>query len=195
MSSSSPLEEYAVVSEGLHTGDYPRFGRKFWEILSTGNDWSYQHGGVTESSFFSGMEHVLFWQQGDGELIKFVQERLGTDTVSAWIKGESVWGNSGLSINAMSDLIAGHYTGALFTHGVYAVVPIDPAHRSAIYAFCSDESFSTEVRKLDQKVAVARDSIAKVNFDLAYWQEIAAARYASGVPAPYSNDPTQWIFH
>ena len=195
LSSSSPLEEYAVVSEGLHTGDYPRFGRKFWEILSTGNDWSYQHGGVTESSFFSGMEHVLFWQQGDGELIKFVQERLGTDTVSAWIKGESVWGNSGLSINAMSDLIAGHYTGALFTHGVYAVVPIDPAHRSAIYAFCSDESFSTEVRKLDQKVAVARDSIAKVNFDLAYWQEIAAARYASGVPAPYSNDPTQWIFH
>lgn len=195
LSSLSPLEEYAIVSEGLHTGDYPRFGRKFWEIRNNGEDWSYQHGGVTEGSFFSGMEHVLFWQQGSGELIEFVQERLGTDTVSAWIKGDAVWGKTGLSINAMSELIAGHYSGALFTHGVYAVVPIDPSHRSAIHAFCSDESFSIEVRKLDQKVAVARDSIAKVNFDLAYWQAVAAARYPGGVPNAYSNNPTQWIFH
>lgn len=195
LSSLSPLEKYVIVSEGLHTGDYPRFGRKFWEILNNGDDWSYQQGGVTANSFFSGMEHVLFWQQGSGELIEFVQERLGANTVSAWIKGDAVWGKTGLSINAMSELIAGHYTGALFTHGVYAVVPIDPIHRSAIHAFCSDESFSIEVRKLDQKVAVARDSIAKVNFDLAYWQEIADARYPEGVPNAYSNDPTQWIFH
>ena len=35
----------------------------------------------------------------------------------------------------------------------------------------------------------------KVPFDAEHWQRIAAERYPSGLPKPYSEDPTQWIFH
>jgi hypothetical protein len=35
----------------------------------------------------------------------------------------------------------------------------------------------------------------KVPFDLAHWQAIAAEQYPHGLPEPYSDDPTQWIFH
>lgn len=195
LSKLNPLERYAVVSEGLHTGDYPRFGRKYWEIIERGDAWSFQQGGVTSYSFFSGLEHILFWQKGSGDLIAFVQERLGMETVSAWIKGEAVWGKPGLSVGSMKDLKVSYYTGTVFTHGVYAVVPIDTTNLEAIYAFCTHESFSREVRKLDQKIAVARDSLAKVPFDLTYWQQIAAERYPNGLSQPYSDDPIQWIFH
>ncbi|OYD53678.1 hypothetical protein CGK74_12085 [Thauera propionica] len=35
----------------------------------------------------------------------------------------------------------------------------------------------------------------KVPFDLAHWQQVAAERYPNGLPKPYSDDPTQWLFH
>ena len=35
----------------------------------------------------------------------------------------------------------------------------------------------------------------KVPFNLEYWQEIASEEYPNGLPEPYSEDPTQWIFH
>ena len=28
-----------------------------------------------------------------------------------------------------------------------------------------------------------------------HWQQVAAERYPNGLPEPYSDDPTQWIFH
>jgi len=195
LSSVSPLEDFAVVNEGLHTGDYPRFGRKVWEVDATSSEWSYQQGGVTTEAFYSGLEHVLYWENGRGELIAFVRERLGTDTTSAWIKGESVWGHYGIAVGAMRDLKSSAYTGALFTHGIYVVVPKTKENYPAIAAFCTSPDFCAEARKLDQKVCIARDSIAKVHFDLAHWSKCAAKKYPQGVSQPESNDPTQWIFH
>jgi len=37
--------------------------------------------------------------------------------------------------------------------------------------------------------------LVKVPFDLAHWQQVAAERYPDGLPKPYSDDPTQWLFH
>ncbi|MCK7579540.1 MAG: hypothetical protein MZV65_30080 [Chromatiales bacterium] len=30
---------------------------------------------------------------------------------------------------------------------------------------------------------------------MAHWQQVAAERYPNGLPKPYSDDPTQWLFH
>ncbi|MBI5639903.1 MAG: N-6 DNA methylase, partial [Nitrospirae bacterium] len=194
--SAPPFEEVAIVSEGLHTGDYPRFGRKFWEISRIdGGGWSFQQGGVTTDSFYSGMEHILFWQNGEGELIDFVRERLGTETVSQWIKGDQVWGKSGVAVGMMGDMKPSLYQGAVFTHGICAIVPKEETNAGAIRAFCESNDFCDEVRKLDQKVCAARDSIAKVPFDLAHWQQVTAEKYPDGLPMPYSSDPTQWLFN
>jgi hypothetical protein len=36
--------------------------------------------------------------------------------------------------------------------------------------------------------------MVKVPFDVAHWQEVASREYPNGLPNPYSNDPTQWLF-
>lgn len=194
LSSAPPLEEVAIVSEGLHTGDYPRFGRKFWELLSILDGWALQQGGATTESYYSGMEHVLYWQEGRGDLVDFVRERLGTEIVTQWIKGDQVWGRCGVAIGMMGDMHATFYHGALFTHGICAIVPKLPENISALRAFCESREFCAEVRKLDQKVCAARDSVAKVPFNLAHWQNVAAERYSQGLPKPHSSDSTQWLF-
>ena len=35
----------------------------------------------------------------------------------------------------------------------------------------------------------------KVPFDLDHWTKVAAEKYPNGLPKPYTDDPTQWIFH
>jgi hypothetical protein len=33
-----------------------------------------------------------------------------------------------------------------------------------------------------------------VSFDIEHWQKVAAKKYPHGLPKPFSNDPTQWLF-
>jgi hypothetical protein len=51
------------------------------------------------------------------------------------------------------------------------------------------------VRQIDASLKVTNAVFVEVPFDLAYWQKVAAERYPNGLPEPYSNDPTQWLFH
>lgn len=51
------------------------------------------------------------------------------------------------------------------------------------------------MRKVNQKLSVDNGYVTKIPFDLTYWQKIAAEQYPHGLPKPYSDDPTQWIFH
>jgi hypothetical protein len=43
-------------------------------------------------------------------------------------------------------------------------------------------------------VNVTNATLVKVPFDLKRWQQVAAEEYPDGLPKPYSNDPTQWLF-
>jgi len=54
--------------------------------------------------------------------------------------------------------------------------------------------FQEAVRKIDPKVNVTNSTFAKVPFDLAHWQKVAAEQYPDGLPKPFSSDPTQWLF-
>ena len=51
------------------------------------------------------------------------------------------------------------------------------------------------MRTVNRKVSVDNGYITKVPFDVAYWQNLAAEKYPNGLPEPYSDDPTQWLFH
>lgn len=188
------LETVAIVSEGLHTGDYSRFGRNFWELPVLDEPWTAQQAAAMDEALYAGREYALKWGNGSGELLDFVRLRLGTDTVTAWIKGEAVWGGRGVAVSSMADMRPTMYTGQVFTHGVYAIVPKNPSHIPAIWAFAHSGQLATEVRKLDKKVAVARKSVASVPFDVGHWSTVAAEKYPNGLPKPHSDDPTQWLF-
>ena len=87
------------------------------------------------------------------------------------------------------------YTGMAFDNNTAVITADNPAHLPAIWCFCSSPEFNESVRRIDQKLNVTNATLVKVPFDLARWQQVAAERYPSGLPKPYSDDPTQWIFH
>jgi hypothetical protein len=51
------------------------------------------------------------------------------------------------------------------------------------------------IRRIDQAIKVTYPTLAKVPFDLAHWQKIAAEKYPNGLPKPHNDDPTQWLFN
>lgn len=55
--------------------------------------------------------------------------------------------------------------------------------------------FFESVRAINQKVSVTKESLENTSFDLDHWTKIAKEEYPNGLPQPYSDDPTQWIFH
>jgi len=186
------LSDVAVVSEGLHTGDYPRFGRKFWEVSKIGDGWALQQAAPIKNTAYGGREHILFWENGCGELTKFVRERLGYKSITMWIKGHSVWGRQGIAISAMSNLRATLYTGEIFTHGAIVIIPKDPQYMQAIWAYVSNEEFNKNVRALDKKVCVATASIQNVFFDLKHWLKVS--KDIEPISEFKCIDPCQWTF-
>jgi hypothetical protein len=187
-----PLSSFADTYEGLHTGDYSRFGRKFWELDAVGSGWSLQQAAPDESAPYAGREHVIFWEQGDGILMQFVRERLRSDIVTMWIKGRNAWGAKGVAVSKMGDLKATIYAGEVFTHGAYVVIPKTEGTLPAIWAFCQSQEFREMARQLDQQIAIARGVLDDITFDLEHWQEVAEE--AGPLPEPHSDDPTQWVF-
>lgn len=76
-----------------------------------------------------------------------------------------------------------------------AVVPEDKNSLSALIAYGLSGSLAEEVRKIDAALKPANSSFEKILFDVNQWSKIAEEQYPHGLPEPYSDDPTQWIFH
>ena len=194
--SSIPLlSELAVSYQGICTGDSPRFNKLYWEIEIPSDGWVFQATSVLDTSAFSGREMVFYWQDGEGEYREYLYERLGETGHSAWVRGLEGWGKNGVLVTQMRGLSATLYSGTSFDNNAAIIIPKDPVDLPAIWAFVSSVNFNTEVRKVDQKLNVTGGTLVKVPFDRSYWDSVASEQYPEGLPKPYSDDPTQWIFH
>lgn len=180
------LEHYTDSYWGLGSGDYPRFGRCFWEIKLPNNDWIYQLSTVIQIKYYGAREHVLYWQDGNGDLV---------NNPGAFVRGTQVWGSQGIHVSQMRKLPVTLYTGECWDTNSAPIIPKAPDHLPAIWCFCSSPEYNKAVRRIDQKLNVTNATLVKVPFDLAHWQKVAAEKYPNGLPKPYSDDPTQWIFH
>jgi hypothetical protein len=65
----------------------------------------------------------------------------------------------------------------------------------AIWCYCSSPEYNEAVRQVDQSLKVTNATLVKVPFDLERWTKVAEEKYPNGLPLPFSDDPTQWIFH
>jgi hypothetical protein len=110
-------------------------------------------------------------------------------------QGLAAWGSIGVAISQMGTLPASLYSGSAFDSNVAPITVIKSEHAPAVWAYCSSQEYHDAVRNIDKKVAVANATLVQVPFDLGYWQKIASGIFPDGLPKPYSDDPTQWIFH
>jgi hypothetical protein len=188
------LQDAASALAGINTGDYPRFGRVFTEISTPGPEWEYQQTTTEQTRLFAGASQLVKWCGGAGEFGAYVESlegRLG----GSWKRGTEVWGKYGIAVSQMSSLPVSIYVGTAFDSNVSAVVPDDPSLIAPLWSYFSSPSFVDDVRLLDQKMNVTNATLAKVPFDRAHWQKVAAEKYPHGLPKPFSSDPTQWLFN
>lgn len=190
------LQSIASSNAGMLTGDGNHFCGFFWEPQSIHPDWEFMQGTVSKTAPYGGRSQVVLWENGTGQLFRYAESVKHLNTaVQRWRSGQQVWGKHGVVVSSMGSLECTLYMGDRFDNNVGIITPANPSHLAAIWSFCSSPQFSTEVRKIDQKINVTAATFAKVPFDLAHWQKVAAERYPNGLPKPYSDDPTQWIFH
>ena len=193
--SGETLAQFAYSFLGLGTGDFDKFGRNFWEIHGSPTKlWSFLQCSPNEAGRFQGLSHLVGWdhlQARVRDMDKLHRERIHNQDQS----GKQAWGKLGVAISLTGDLKATPYLRDRYDKSLAILVPKNPDHLSGIFAFCVDRQFHDSVRVIDQKVMVANGTLVKVPFDLPHWQQVAAERYPNGLPKPYSDDPTQWIFH
>jgi len=180
------LEEVATSHQGITTGDNPQFIRSCWEVRWSAETWAtFQSVGDT-SSHYCGSHQVFRWERGQGVL---------SSSSAARIQGSKAWGVAGVAVRQMSRLPATLNAGSPWDMNAATLVTLEPINRAAVWCFCSSPDYNEAVRRIDQKLNVTNATLVKVPFDLDHWTQVAAERYPNGLPQPYTDDPTQWIFH
>lgn len=188
LSNINKLSKYADSRYGLRTADTNRFINLFWE---TNNhfDWEFHQSSVSTTNLYTGRSNILLWENGKGSLSKYAEMGLAS------LQGSDAWRKMGIVVSLIGNLPVTIYNGDYFDNNCAVVWPFEANHLDAIWSFCSSNEFKSLVRKLDQKLNVTNATLLKIPFDLEYWQKVAAEKYPNGLPKPYSDDPTQWLFH
>ncbi len=179
--------------QGLKTVDNFAFKRSFWEVRSDCRAWISVQDSVTDTVDFGGREHVIF-RLAPGRHNRRNESHILSAQRYVYI-GRGVWGSEGIAVSQMRALPATRYTGEKFVDTNAVLGPLGPDLLPAVWAFCSSPEYAVAVREINQKLSVTNATLVKVPFDRERWTKIAEKRYPNGLPEPYSDDPTQWIFH
>jgi hypothetical protein len=182
------LNYYSSGIVGIQTGDFPQFGRYYWETLKDEN-WEFEASTPENTLHTSGKSYCIFWQNFEGELARRHQSG------QAYVRGFQAFGRRGVLVSPMGNLPVTNYSGELFDNNSATIIPKNESNIPAIWCFCSSTDYVKAVRQIDQSLKVTNATLAKVPFDLDHWSRVAQEKYPNGIPKPYSNDPTQWIFH
>lgn len=180
------LSEFATPYVGLQTSDYPRYCRFFWELPARTLDWEYMQESPETTGPVTGLNSVFYWQEGNGDLM---------NSGLAYIRGQAAWGRKGVAVSRMRQLEAGPYFGNFYNQTTAALIPDDEAHLPALMAFCASDEYTEAVHEIDRRICVANAALGRVGFDLPRWQSEGERLFPDGLPEPYTEDPTQWLFH
>lgn len=180
------LCDKADFGKGSTTGDKPRFMVGFWELLKISDRNNMWLDSPSNSEPWSGRYLVTTTPVDDQSM----QVQLG-----CWLRGQDVWGNKGVAVNKMRSLEPFLYSGEIFDDNICPITPTDVSEIPALYSYVSSAEYLKNVRTVDQKLNVTAATLTKVPYDLDHWQKVATERFPNGLPKPYTNDPTQWIFH
>jgi len=189
------LEDYVNYFNGICSGDYSHFGRQFWELPILDHDvWRFQQTTTSISKDFAGFSNVFYWQNGNGDYLKFVKERLGENRISSWIRGGEAWGKQGIAVSPTGMITFSRYSGQLFDDNTLVLIPKEDVELAPIWQYLISIDYNAEVRKIDKALKV-RGALVKVDFDYDHWLSVVEEKNIIELPCPFSNDPTQWIFH
>jgi len=178
--SSELLARTAKGYQGLSTGDRWSTVFHFWEVCLDVTSWTWIQDPPTGTAF-SGRQTVVRGSVIQGE--------------AAALRGRAAWRRDGVAFSQTGRLIPARYTGEHFSDSTPVVVPHRASDLVAIWCFCYSGAMESALRAINPKVSVNNGYFSKVPFDIEHWVAVADEKYPNGLPEPYSDDPTQWIFH
>jgi len=192
------LNMHAYSAQGIGTTDNPRFVQQFWEQGNRSTEWEpFQTSSERQTNeLISGHSSIFRWGGPGSSYFSHIaalkkENRIG----GGWQAGRIAWGHRGIAVNVTKTKFISLYFGNKFDTTIGVVVPKNDSNIAALAAYLLDPSYVTNLLKIDQSLSVTEGTLIKVPFDLEYWQTVAHEKYPNGLPEPYSNDPTQWIFH
>ncbi|SEM42685.1 Methyltransferase domain-containing protein [Butyrivibrio sp. ob235] len=184
------FSKYAKCVVGLQTGDDPRYVFQMQEVVDRKQIWElFQNtpDTVNDADFYEGFTQILRWENGVGALVN--------SPTSYPTKGRDAYNKKCVALVRTRSIKPICYSGTYFHQNLAVIIPKSESDVDAMWCYCNDEEYTTNVRKIDQKLNVTNATLVKVPFSIEYWKEIAAERFPNGMPRPFTNDPRQWIFH
>jgi hypothetical protein len=190
------LQDFADARSGLYAGDIECFERLFWEVDTTRDVWEFLQGSVSENINFGGRSSIVLWEREQGRMFRLTESvKHLNHAAQNWRRGKPLWGSYGAAVSLMGDLSVTIYSGERYSKNCCAIVPKRVEHLEAVVAYCMDK-LGEDVRAFDRSLKVdSPQTLLNLPFDLGHWQKVAAEKYPDGLPVPFSNDPTQWLFN
>lgn len=183
------LASAARSRTGTRTSDNPALLFCFWEPATYYSNWLLCQSAVTATRDWGGCDKAIRWDRGEGMLHEY------RSVGRASIQGRDAWGSEGVIVSLMSTLPASLYTGAPFDMNAGVVLPLQGHDVARLWVYLTSPDYRESLRIIDRQLKLTTATLLKVPFDSAKWQRRAEAKYPNGLPGPYSDDPTQWLFH
>ena len=179
--------DFAACWQGIVSPDDNKFVFPFWEIDPREPQWEWLQLPPQKTNSYSGRSSAIRWERGIGILHR--------DSNAHNFPSPKMLGRPGVAFQRMRDLNATLFSGSIFADHVAPVVPNSADVAAAIWCWAISLESRDEIRKVDGTLKAAVGSFLKAPFDLDRWTKVAEERCPNGLPRPYSDDPTQWIFH
>jgi hypothetical protein len=191
---SSLLSQFATAWQGIGTSDNSQFLLKFWELNGADDRYRFVQS-AADGSFISGSNYVLCWDDGAGRYYKHAMGLKEAGRLGGWKSGGEAWDKAGCAVSVTRHPYVSLYLGDMFDTTAAAIIPNKIEDLPAIWCFLRDEAYVDLLRDVDQALSVTEHTLLKVPFDIDHWRRIASKHFPNGFPEPYSDDPTQWVFH
>ncbi|MBO0145766.1 DNA methyltransferase [Vibrio sp. Vb2424] len=185
-SSGQPLSEFADFGKGSVSGDGAHYIRKVWEYSLSPTFAKRWVNSPDHTCSYTGRNDLILW--GGNYFDPTIE-------VGFRHHGQRVYRKKGIAIGKAGKFRFTPYADGLFDDNVAVLVPNNPAHLVGLWLYATSGKLQSDISKLDKKMSVTAGTFTKVRLDIEDWLTKGKQQYPNGLPLPFSDDPTQWIFH
>lgn len=190
------LSAYAGILHGQNAGDNPQFTKYFWEISILGSVWEFYQLAPSKTALYLGREQIVRWENELGAMYRLAESvKHLNHKAQQWRSGKPNWGKKGVAVSLVGRSVGTLYTGDIYGVSCGVVIPEQMNNIGAVWAFIESGEFSEKLKEIDPSLAISVKTVTSVPFDLVKWESEFHKNYPDGFPKPYTDDPTQWLFH
>lgn len=182
-----PLSDTCDFGKGSVSGDGFHYLRNYWEFDGFPKGARKWLNSPDHNTMWSGRKELILWDCGPN-----FQPSLEAGFA---LRGQRVFDKNGVAIGKAGKFRFTPYNGELFDDNVAVIRPYKTSDISKTYLYCTSGSLQKDIKKLDRKMSVTAGTFTKVRVEYSAWEKAEKDLLPNGLPSPYTNDPTQWIFH